>query len=375
MVLPEPTPFRTLLLDRVADRPELDLTVVYAARTVARRTWTIEPHHKAVFLDGISVPGAYRMLLHDYPLTRGVWRELSKAQPAVVVVSGWSTFASQAAFAWCVTRRVPYLLFVESHDLLRRATWRRLIRRAVVPPFFRHAAGVLAVGALSRASVLAYGVDPERVHLFANTVDVESWGERADMLAAQRPELRRRLGIDDDDVVVLSVARLVAEKRPDALLRAVAAAGDPRLVLVLVGEGPERGPLERLARSLDVRLVLPGDLPWDEVVEVYVAADVFSLLSARETWGVVVNEALACGLPLVLSDRVGAAADLLRDGENGVLVPDGDVAAAAQALRRLAEDRGARVRAGVQSRELARGWGYGPSIESFVGAVLDIARS
>jgi glycosyltransferase involved in cell wall biosynthesis len=374
MVLPEPTPFRTLLLDRVAERPELDLTVVYAARTIARRTWTIEPHHKAVFLDGISIPGAYRLLLHDYPLTRGVWRELSRAQPAVVVVSGWSTFAAQAAFAWCLTRRVPYLLFVESHDLLRRATWKRIIRHAVVPPFFRHAAGVLVVGALSRASGLAYGVDPDRVHLFANTVDVESWGEQADLLAAQRPDLRRRLGIEDDDVVVLSVARLVEEKRPDALVRAVAAAADPRLVLMVVGEGPERAALEALARSLDVRLLLPGDLPWDEVVETYVAADLFALLSARETWGVVVNEALACGLPLVLSDRVGAAADLLRDGENGVLVPDGDVAVAAQALRRLAGDRAARLHAGVKSRELARDWGFGPSIESFVGAVLGIAR-
>ena len=133
---------------------------------------------------------------------------------------------------------------------------------------------------------------------------------------------------------MLSVARLVPEKGLDTLIRAVAAADDRRLVLVLAGDGPEREELERLATELGVRAVFAGDTAWEKIVEVYVAADVFALLSEREPWAVVVNEAAACGLPLVLSDRVGAAHDLLRDGENGALVPAGDVEAAAEALAR-----------------------------------------
>jgi glycosyltransferase involved in cell wall biosynthesis len=82
-----------------------------------------------------------------------------------------------------------------------------------------------------------------------------------------------------------------------------------------------------------------------------------------------VNEAAACGLPLVLSDRVGAAHDLLRDGENGVLVRAGDVEAAAAALRRLASDRLVRLAYGATSRELAAAWGYGSSVDAFVTAV------
>jgi glycosyltransferase involved in cell wall biosynthesis len=105
----------------------------------------------------------------------------------------------------------------------------------------------------------------------------------------------------------------------------------------------------------------------------YAAADVFALLSSRETWGVVVNEAAASGLPLVLSDRVGAAYDLLRDGENGYVVPAGDVAAAAAAFGRLAGDAELRRRAGARSRELVRDWGYEPSVESFVDAVREAA--
>ena len=303
-----------------------------------------------MYLRGIRVPFASRLVHHDYPVTPGIWRELARARPDVVVVSGWSTFAAQAALLWCRARRVPYLLLVVSHDIGPRAGWRALVKGAVVPRLVRGAAGVLVVGALARRSVLARGARPERVRVFANTVDVEGFGEQVDRLAGRRRELRGELGLGEDDVVVVSVARLAPEKRHDLLIRAVAAAADPRLVLLLVGDGPERGALERLAASAGVRLVLAGDRSWERIVETYVAADVFALLSERETWGVVVNEAAACGLPLVLSDQVGAAADLLVDGENGSLVPAGDVAAAAAALSRLAQDRETRLAAGARSR-------------------------
>ena len=149
-------------------------------------------------------------------------------------------------------------------------------------------------------------------------------------------------------------------------------AADAQLLLVVAGEGVERSGLERLARDLGVRLVLTGDLDWERIVELYVAADVFALLSEREPWAVVVNEAAACGLPLVLSDRVGAAHDLLRDGENGALVAAGDVSAAARALGGLAADAELRRAQGERSRELAADWGYGPSVDGFLD---DRARS
>ncbi len=373
-VFPEPTPYRAPLLDRVAALPELDLTVVYAAETVARRTWHVEPRHSAVYLRGVRLPGAEMILHHDYPVTPGVTRALGRIRPDVVVVSGWSTFVAQAAIAWCRLRRVPYLLVVESHDEGPRAGWRRKVKGTVVPPIVRGASGVLVTGTLARRSMVARGASPERVRVFANTIDVEAFGERADRLAARRPELREELGASRDDVVVLSVARLVPEKGLDVLVRAAAATGDPRLVLVLAGAGPERERLETLARELGVRLLLPGDRPWERIVEIYVAADVFALLSEREPWAVVVNEAAACGLPLVLSDRVGAAHDLLRDGENGFLVPGADVATAGGALSRLASDAALRAAFGARSRELARGWGYGPSVAEFLAAVREAAH-
>ena len=370
-VFPEPTPYRAPLLDRVAALPEIELTVIYAADTVARRTWRVTTKHRAVILRGFRVPGARRVLHHDYPLNPGVARALQKARPEVVVISGWSTFAAQAAIAWCRLRNVPYVLVVESHDEGPRASWRRKVKRTVVPPVVQGASGVLVTGTLARNSMLARGAAPERVRVFANTIDVEEFGERADRLSARRPDLRRELGAQLDDVVVLSLARLVPEKGLEILTRAVAAATDPRLLLVLAGDGPERARLEVLAAELGVRAVFTGDREWEKVVELYVAADVFALLSEREPWAVVVNEAAACGLPLVLSDQVGAAHDLLHVGENGFLVPAGDIEEAAMALRALASDPALRLAQGGRSRELARDWGYGPSVEGFLAAVRE----
>ena len=372
-VFPEPTPYRSPLLDRLAGEPDLDLTVLYAAETVAARTWDVAPRHRALFLRGLRVPGAERVLRHDYPLTPGIAGALANACPDVVVVSGWSTFAAQGAIAWARLQGVPYVLVVESHDEDHRPAWRRLIKDSVVPPVVRSADGVLVTGTLARRSMLARGAEAERVHVFANTIDVAAFVARAQELATRRGELREELGASADDVVVLSVGRLVPDKGMDDLIRALAGASDPRLLLVLAGDGPERGALQALARELGARVLLTGDRAWERIVELYAAADVFALLSLREPWGVVVNEAAACALPLVLSDHVGAAHDLLLDGENGFVVPAGDVEAAARALATLAADPGLRERFGARSRELAGGWGYEPSIEGFRTAVREAA--
>jgi glycosyltransferase involved in cell wall biosynthesis len=369
VVSPEPTPYRSPLFDRIAGTNGIDLTVIYAAATVADRTWSVHTQHQTEFLSGRRVPGMQRLLRHEYPVTPGIGQALTRADPDVVVVSGWSTFASQAAVLWSRRHRVPYILLVESHDAGPRAGWRRGVKGAVVPRLVDGAANVLVVGTAARQSMIDRGARPEDVRIFANTVDLEAWSDRAAELARDREALRGEAGLRPDDVVVLSVGRLVPDKGMDTLVRAVAASGDKRLRAVLVGGGSGRIALEALARELSVVLRTTGDLPQHELAKEYVRADVFALLSLHETWGVVVNEAAVSGLPLVLSERVGAARDLIREGENGFVVPASDVQAAAQALAQLAGDPDRRRSFGTSSRELVSSWSYEASVESFLGAV------
>ncbi|MGZ4386653.1 MAG: glycosyltransferase, partial [Gaiellaceae bacterium] len=110
VVSPEPTPYRSPLFDRVAERPEIDLTVFYAAETLIDRAWQIELRHRHRVLAGFRVPGLRRLLRHDYRVTPGIAAALGASRPDVVVVTGWSTFSSQAAVVWCRLHRVPFLL-------------------------------------------------------------------------------------------------------------------------------------------------------------------------------------------------------------------------------------------------------------------------
>ena len=373
LVTGEPTPYRIPHLRALAARPELDVTIFYAAETVQRRTWQVE-HAEAVYLSGPKLPLA-RVLHHDYTITPGIWRRLERGRFDLVVVGGWSLMATQLAILWCRIRRVPYILMSDNHLLEPRAAWVRALKRLVLPRLVPQAAAWLVPGSLARDHIADYGARPERTSVFPLTVDVEALASRADALRVDRPALRDRLGLPQDAIAVLQVGRLIEMKAPADLVRAVGeartTAGLP-LTLVLVGDGPEGAFLRQLAASLGVPLVLTGVLDGDDLTAAYVAADIFALASRRETWGVVVNEAMACGLPLVLSDRVGAAGDLLEPGGNGILVPGGDIGALATALGRLAADASTREEYGRRSRELIHPWGYDASVEELVRLAREV---
>jgi glycosyltransferase involved in cell wall biosynthesis len=367
----EPNPSRAPHLDLIAEHPEIDLTVVYAAGTVHRREWTLDLKHDPIVLTGPRVR-AMRLLHHDYPLTPQIWRLLSRERFDVLVVGGWSLMATQLAIAWARMHRVPYLLISENHFREPRAGWVSALKGLVLPRVVRPAAGHLVTGVLARDHQLHYGARPETITVFPNTVDVAAFGLRADELRARRRELRSGLGIADDAIAVTQVSRFIPMKAPDEAVESVARAralAERSLHLVLVGSGPLQEQLAARAAELELPVTFTGWRSGDELLEAYAATDIFLLLSRRETWGIVVNEAAAVGLPLVLTDAVGAAADLLVPGENGELVRSGDLDGQAAAIAKLAVDDALRERYGRRSRELVAPWSYEPSVESFVNAV------
>jgi glycosyltransferase involved in cell wall biosynthesis len=348
-VLSERVAGRAPLLRRVAALPEIDLRVLRAGRR--RRT--------------------RRVVERAYTSTLGVRRGLAALSPDVVLAEGWGSLASQTAIAWSRLARVPYVLLVDERRAQRDG---RLgaVADAAVSPIVQGAAGVLVGSADARRDVLERGASPERVRVLPRAVDVEDLGARVERLRPRREELRAALGAGEDDIVVLSVGPIAAGRRYEELVHAVAETGDDRFLLVLAGDGPERERVEELARVRGVRLVVAGgdEVESEPSVDLYAAADVFALLSEREAWAVV-TEAAASGLPLVLSGSVSGSHDLLEDGRNGVLVPAGRVEDASAALRWLAAEPELRLAFGARSRELARDWGYRPSVDRFVAAVRE----
>jgi glycosyltransferase involved in cell wall biosynthesis len=179
----------------------------------------------------------------------------------------------------------------------------------------------LGVGSLTLEYLRAFGVPAGRTGLFPYAVDVDDFRQRSRLSPEERAAMRTRLGVPAEARIILSLAKLSPREAPWDLLRAFARLEQGSAWLVLAGDGPERAALERAAGP---QVRFPGYIPYTELPALYAAADLFVHPAREERWGVSVQEALACGLPVIASSRVGAAFDLVEPGGNGFPYTAGD---------------------------------------------------
>ena len=198
----------------------------------------------------------------------------------------------------------------------------------------RHAAHVFTPSAYLRELAVGWGVPAERVSVLPNP---------APLLPELRPREELRAGFGFDGPTLAFAGRLTAQKSLGVALEAVAAVDG--VALAIAGEGDERAPLERRAAELglDMRVRFLGALPRERVLELFAAADASILSSSWENFPHTVVEALAVGTP-VIATAIGGVAEIVHDGENGLLVPAGDAAALAGAVRRYLGDAELRER-------------------------------
>jgi glycosyltransferase involved in cell wall biosynthesis len=282
-----------------------------------------------------------------------------------VVIHGHSNPDMLLAMGACRVLGLPYLLRGDAQAEGSPQGWRRLVRRTVAGTAVRNAAGALPIGQRNAAFYQRYGRIPH--FLAPYSVDNERF---AAMSAEARPSRSARLealGLDPSLPTVVFSGKLIAQKRPVDLVEAIERC-DGALNLLVLGDGALRAEVEHRAAGLPVRCLgfvnqtaLPG---W------YACADLLALPSGREPWGLVVNEGMACGLVPVVSDAVGAAADLVEGV--GEVFPVGDVAALAAALTRAAANRGERL---AQVRERLSGFTLAMTAAGYEQAALALGRA
>ena len=251
-----------------------------------------------------------------------LWQALDRLQPETVLVPGYYTLPALAAALWARAHGRKSVLMTEStRSDHRRSWWKEATKGALIRALFNWA---VAGGAPHARYLRDLHFPAERIARFYDVVDNEGLYLRCHAL--QR-EPRHSYGLPGR--YFLYVGRLAAEKNLGGLLDAYLwyrAAGGA-WSLVLVGDGPERSELESRAASsaFSPDIHFAGHKGSAELPLYYAFAGCFVLPSTREPWGLVVNEAMACGLPVIVSDRCGCAEDLVADGENGfVFDPDAD---------------------------------------------------
>ena len=215
----------------------------------------------------------------------------------------------------------------------------------------------------------ALGIPPDRVVLTPYSVDNKWWIEQAAQV--NRSSVRTEWRIPEDAPVVLFCAKLQPWKRPFDLLRAFAHANARGAYLVIVGEGPLRAAMEAKAQELGIteRLRFLGFVNQSGLPRVYTASDLLVLPSEYEAFGVVVNEAMLSGCAVIVSDKVGAKFDLVRDRENGFIFPMGNIDALAALLGEILPDKERLRQMGNAARERMAGWSPQQNIEGLIHAI------
>lgn len=320
----------------LAARPELSLDVLYCHNPTPREqadagfgvpfAWDIPllEGYRHRFLENVSQsPSVVTFGGLDTPEIGKVIRQRAYD---VVITNGWHYKSAWQAIYACWQCDVPIMVRSDSHLRTRRPPLKRLLKAIPYRWFISRLDGCLAVGRWSADYFLKYGAREDRVHIVPHVVD-SAFGAQAASLAPERWRIRAERGFDDEGVVFLFAGKFTETKRPMDFVRAIQAAHgcDPRIRGFMVGDGALRASCENLARDQKIPIQFAGFLNQSQIVSAYVAADALVLPSEGETWGIVVNEAMACGKPALVSDEVGCGPDLVKDGRTGFVFPVGDI--------------------------------------------------
>jgi len=289
-----------------------------------------------------------------------------------VIVNGWHYKSAWQAIRACWATKTPVMMRGDSHLRSPRNPVKRLVKRPLYRWFVPKFGACLAAGKWSADYFHHYGALREKIFLVPHVIDGDRFLVECSRLQPRRGELRRAWNLSEDAVVFLFAGKFIGKKRPLDFVRAVdrAVRVGARIEGLMVGDGPLRRECERIAKEGGVPIRFAGFLNQTQIVSSYVASDVLVLPSdGGETWGLVVNEAMVCGRPCIVSDRVGCGPDLVTSGETGFLFPLGDVECLANLMKQCAEDEPALAYMGVCARSRVAQYSTSVAVEGVLRAV------
>ncbi|ESW60347.1 MAG: glycosyl transferase family 1 [Rhodobacter sp. CACIA14H1] len=290
-----------------------------------------------------------------------LWSEIRQGAYDAVIVHGHNLAAHHIAQAACIASGTPVFSRGETHLRLARPGWRKALRKPLLKMHYRGFDGFLAIGSANAAYYRSMGISADKIFHVPYTVENTRFIAAGVTVSADRGATRAKLGMDPNLPAIIYASKFDRRKHPDDLLAAYSKLRSDGVAaqLVLVGTGVLEDTLKRHVLDASIPdVIFPGFVNQAELPSVYAASDVFVLPSSNEPWGLVVNEAMCAGLPIVLSEEIGCADDLVRNGVNGATFAAGDVDGLMNALRPILTDAKLRAAMGQASLERIRSWSY-----------------
>lgn len=346
------SPYRIPLFNALARHEDVDLYVIFLAETdPGLRQWLV---YREELKFSYRVLPSWRKHIgrYNWLLNRGLGSALTDAAPDAILCGGYNYVASWQALLWAKSHNVPFLLWSESHiQELRR---NHALVEFLKSEFLGQCSGFVVPGRSAREYLRARKIEDESIFTAPNAVDNDLFARAA--AAAQRNAATLRREVDLPSRYFLFVGRLVREKGVFELLAAYAKLDGSlrrQIGLVFVGDGAARRHLEEQASAISPGSIrFAGFAQREQLGTYYALADILVMPTYSDTWGLVVNEAMACGLPIALSRVAGCAADLVKENWNGLLVPPADVSSLSAAMQTLANQPDLRAKMSANSMQL-----------------------
>lgn len=385
ILLSQPVQYFAPLFRQLAQRPEIDLTVMYCSLGGAEAYFDPD-FGRIVKWDTPLLEGYRYKVVRSWPqknaqgflasFAPAVLREIKAAKYDALIVFGWSNLTCWLAFAKARLESLPWMLYGDTNVIYEKEKHgiKRWLRTWLLGSLFRRTSAFLICSSMNQRFYELYRVPPGKHFDVPHAVDNEFFRNAARDARRHRDEVRARYGIPRNALLLLFAGKLIERKRPQDVLAAVENLRDdcPQLAAAFVGEGSLRKTLEsQIAQRKLGNAILLGFGNQSEMPAIYAASDMLIVPSSVDPKPFVTNEAMACGLPVIVSNRTGVwgPEDLVRHGENGFVYPCGDVEALTETVRQLARDRELRERMGNRSREIIEQFSTERCAEGIVSAL------
>ncbi|PMB39467.1 glycosyltransferase [Fischerella thermalis CCMEE 5330] len=378
-----PIQYQAPLLRLVAADPEIDLKVFFYS-DFSLKAYQDEGFGRLIAWDVPLTEGYDYYFLNCWgskqwqswlqqPIATDILKQLEQGKFDVVWVHGWSWLCSIQAVLAANKLGIPVLLRGESNGISEPTNpLKKIAKRVFLNWLFEKIAGFLYIGTLNYQFYRNYGVEEKRLFRVPYAVDNEYFQKQVMLGLPHRQELRKSLNLDPARPIILYAAKLIDVKRPQDLLaayRLLSADGvqEPEPYLLFVGDGILRPTLEAEAKATGWQSIrFLGFQNQSQMPAMYDLCDVFVLPSGFEPWGLAINEVMNAGKAVVVSDQVGCASDLVKDGQNGQIYPVGDITALAEAIRWAIANS---ISAGEISLKQIQNWSYQEDLQGLKQAL------
>lgn len=382
-LLSHPIEYRAPLYKRLASENSFEFKVYYCWDFGVRSTYDSD-FGKAFKWDLPLLDGYNYEFLRNYSLkpssafwgqiNPGIITELIRNRYDGICIYGWNSFANWLAIITAVILGVPIYLQSESplNQELMKSKKILKIKKIIFGWLFKRISGFLYIGSQNKDFYEYYGVSKDKLFFTPYAVDNERFFLNANRLLPLKTALRRQIGITSEQVVILFVGKLIEKKRPMSLLKAFNKLTYKNKALIFVGDGRMRPHLENFVVEEDVKNVhFTGFKNQLEINNYYAMADFLVLPSGMgETWGLVVNEAMCFGMPVIVSDVVGCSSDLVIDNENGFTVTLDDTDTLSSKILYLLSDEKMRKKFGINSLKRIKQYSYDADIDGINAALV-----